>query len=263
MAQATPGPSHRRDISVCAAQYCAVAGNIEANIARHEHFMRQAAQHQVAFLLFPELSLTGYEPSLAAQLALPPGAPCLQPLRVLARQLRMTTAVGLPVRLAGQSTVMVGALVLGADGSQALYTKQHLHEGEDAVFSPGTGGALVEVSGEPLALSVCADFTHASHAQAAARAGADIYAASVLISEAGYAKDSALLQGYAAAHPFGVLMANHGGPSGGWACAGRSAFWAPGGRLVMSAAGTGDCLVIARRQADVWEGEVLAVQAGV
>lgn len=114
-----------------------------------------------------------------------------------------------------------------------------------------------------MAQSVCAGFTRASHALAAAHAGAGIYAASVLANKAGYAKDSALFQGYAAAHPFGVPMANHGGPSGGWACAGRSAFWAPGGRLVMSVAGTGDCLVIARRHAGVWEGEVLAVHAKV
>jgi predicted amidohydrolase len=67
-----------------------------------------------------------------------------------------------------------------------------------------------------------------------------------------------LLQGYAQQHAFGVLMANHGGPSGGWACAGQSAFWSPDGEQIVSATGTGDCLVIARRRQGVWEGEVVA-----
>ncbi|WP_419789394.1 nitrilase-related carbon-nitrogen hydrolase [Pseudomonas petrae] len=152
---------------------------------------------------------------------------------------------------------MIGAVVMAADGSQSVYTKQHLHPGEEGVFSAGEGGALVDIGVEQIALSVCADFTHASHAQAAARAGARVYASSVLISHEGYTRDAALLQDYASAHSMGVLMANHGGPSGGWACAGRSAFWSPGGSLVVSAAGTGDCLVIARLHQAIWQGEVV------
>ena len=98
-----------------------------------------------------------------------------------------------------------------------------------------------------------------SHAYAAVLKGAGVYATSVLISENGYARDSEILQSYAKEHSMGVLMANHGGPSGGWACAGRSAFWSPGGDLVASASGTGDCLVIARRRQGVWQGQVVEV----
>lgn len=245
------------DRDICAAQYCSVAGDLNANIVRHGQFMRQAARQGVEFLLFPELSLTGYEPTRARELAQPPETPLLQPLRELAHQLGMTTVVGLPVRQAGSDVVMIGALVLNSDGAQALYTKQHLHPGEDAVFSPGSGGALVNLGDAPVALSICAEFTHASHAQAAAQAGAALYAASVLISDNGYPHDSQLLQRYAREYALGVLMANHGGPSGGWACAGRSAFWAPGGQLVVSAAGKGDCLVIARSRGGVWQGQVI------
>lgn len=35
---------------------------------------------------------------------------------------------------------MIGALVFSADGSQTIYTEQHLHPGEDVVFSAGSGG---------------------------------------------------------------------------------------------------------------------------
>lgn len=245
-----------KDLTLCAAQYCAVAGDLEGNIARHAALMSKAATHGVDFLLFPELSLTGYEPTLASELAQAPDTTLLQPLRDLAKQSGMTTVVGLPVRQADTGAVMIGAWVLGGDGTQALYTKRHLHPSEDAVFSPGTGGALLEIANEPVALSVCAEFTHASHAQAAARSGAVVYAASVLISDNGYAVDSKLLQGYAREYSMGVLMANHGGPSGGWACAGQSAFWAPGGALISGAAGKGDCLVIAQRRAGTWKGAV-------
>lgn len=245
------------NLVICAAQYCSVAGDINVNIDRHLHTMRRAVEHGVQFLLFPELSLTGYEPFLARELAQTPDAECLQPLRELAAQSGMTTVVGLPLRQPGSEIILIGALVMAADGSQSVYTKQHLHPGEEAVFSGGEGGALVDIGAERIALSVCADFTHATHAQAAAQVGASLYASSVLISEEGYARDAELLQSYACAHSMGVLMANHGGPSGGWACAGRSAFWSPAGERVVSATGTGDCLVIARRHEGVWEGEVV------
>jgi predicted amidohydrolase len=218
-----------------------------------------AAGQGVQLLMFPELSLTGYEPTLARELALLPDSARLQPLRDLARQTAMTTVVGLPLRQPGSDEILIGALVFAADGSQAVYSKQHLHPGEEVVFSPGHGGDALMLGGERIALSVCADFTHARHVQAAADAGASIYATSVLIGEGGYPRDSGLLQGYAREHSLGVLMANHGGPSGGWACAGRSAFWAAGGELVVSAEGVGDLLVIARRVGGVWQGEVVEV----
>ena len=151
------------DLDICAAQFCSAAGGLKANIARRIQLMELAAKQRVNFLLFPELSLTGYEPSLAGELAQTPDAEILQPLRELAKHLAMTTVVGLPLRQAGSEAIMIGALVFAADGSQATYTKQHLHSGEEAVFTPGDGGALLGIGSEHVALSICADFTHQSH----------------------------------------------------------------------------------------------------
>ncbi|MBO0493843.1 carbon-nitrogen hydrolase family protein [Pseudomonas sp. Marseille-Q1929] len=246
-------------LTLAAAQSISIAGDVQANIQRHLAFMRVAAEQGVQVLVFPELSLTGYEPSLAAALAIAPEDALLAPLREMARELRLIAVVGMPVRLAPEAGVSIGALVLGADGSQATYTKQHLHPGEDAVFVPGQGGALLAVGDERIALAVCADFSQASHPRAAAEAGASVYAAGVLISEGGYATDSTLLQGYAAEHGLLVLMANHGGPSGGYVCAGRSAIWATDGSLLAATPGVGDALVIARREGGRWASQVVVL----
>lgn len=246
-------------LTLAAAQTLSLAGDLPANIERHLSFMRVAAEHRVQVLVFPELSLTGYEPSLAGGLAIAPDDSVLAPLRDMARELRLTAVVGMPIRLAPEAGVSIGALVLGADGSLAVYTKQHLHSGEELAFVPGQGGAALERGSERIALAVCADFSHASHPRLAAEAGATVYAAGVLISEGGYATDSALLQGYAAEHGLLVLMANHGGPSGGYVCAGRSAIWAADGRLLVAASGVGDALVIARREGGEWAGQVVVV----
>lgn len=244
---------------LAAAQTISVAGDVPANLQRHLTLMRVAAEQGVQLLVFPELSLTGYEPFLAADLAIAPEDARLAPLRQLARELRLTAVVGMPIRLAPEAGVLIGALVLGADGSLAVYTKQHLHSGEELAFVAGQGGAALEWGRDRIALAICADFSHASHPRAAVDAGATVYAAGVLISEGGYATDSALLQGYAAEHGLLVLMANHGGPSGGWVCAGRSAIWAANGALLAAAPGVGEALVIARRGGEHWAGQVVAL----
>lgn len=242
-----------------AAQSISIAGDVHANLLRHQCFMQAAAQHGVQLLVFPELSLTGYERGLAADLAILPDDPVLQPLRELAREFQLTTIVGMPIRLSANAPVLIGALVFGADGSLGIYTKQHLHPGEEVAFAPGYGGSMLEMGSDHVALAVCADFSHASHAAAAAGQGATLYAAGVLITEGGYGPDTALLQGYAREHGMTVLMANHGGTTGGWESAGRSAVWGPDGALIVAAPGQGELLVIARREAGGWAGQVLSV----
>jgi len=243
---------------IAAAQCISVAGDIEANIQRHLAFMRTAIGNGVGFLLFPELSLTGYERDLARQLAIDPMDARLQPLHELARDSGMITVVGAPIRLPGRDQVFIAALVLGG-AEVAVYTKQHLHPGEDVVFSPGEGGAGVRIADDHIALAVCADFSHTSHAKAAAQVGATAYATSVLITDGGYRADTALLAGYAAEHRMAVLMANHGGPTGGWGSAGRSALWSEEGALVGAVEGLGDVLLVGKRDYGSWVTETILV----
>lgn len=246
-------------LTIAAAQMISFAGQLAANLERHKRFIEVAAEQGVQLLVFPELSLTGYEGEVAAALAIDPQDSVLQPLRDLAQVFRVTTVVGMPIRLKGNPAVLIGALVLGADGSLGVYSKQHLHSGEERVFAPGAGGPTLKIGNDTVALAVCADFNHASHAAAAAEQGADLYAAGVLISDTGYAADTTLLQGYARQHSMAVLMANHGGPTGGWQSAGRSAIWSEDGSTIVSAPGGGNCLVIAHRDAGRWRGRVIAV----
>ena len=127
-------------LTIAAAQSLSIAGDLSGNIVRHGHFIEKAAEQGVELLVFPELSLTGYEGQDAAALAIDPQDAVLRPLRDLARELGLTAVVGMPIRLEGSTSVLIGALVLGADGSLGVYSKQHLHTGEDLVFAPGSGG---------------------------------------------------------------------------------------------------------------------------
>jgi predicted amidohydrolase len=234
---------------VLAAAQCAIrAGDMSANLTLHMDFMHHAREQGVRLLLFPELSLTGYEPTLAEVLAQDIDSPLLSPLRHLARAASMTTVVGLPLRLPNHDKPLIAAVTLHQDGSTGVYTKQHLHPGEEQFFSAGNGGDLLRIADLPIALSVCADFSHPEHSAHAAKQGAQLYAASVLIGEAGYSHDWSLLQNCSKRHGIAVLMANHGGPTGGWAAAGQSAFWDEQGQRVASTDGVGNRLLIVSKQ---------------
>jgi len=241
---------------IAAIQSASLKGDIATNLTRHLALARQAAAHGARLALFPELSLTGYEPDVAAATALRGDDARLAPLAELAQSSGMIIVAGAPLRIDG--ALYIGAISFLPDGGVAEYTKQHLHDGEEKVFVAGCGGAALDIGGIPAALAVCADFTHASHAQAAAGAGAMLYAASVLVSPGGYAKDSGILRSYAEQHKMPVLMSNHGGPTGGWQSAGRSALWDERGQLVVEG-GAGECLVLASRTAGGWQGRVVEV----
>lgn len=62
---------------VLVAAQCAVqAGDLAANLALHLDFMRRAAEQGARLIVFPELSLSGYEPALASALASLPTVRC-------------------------------------------------------------------------------------------------------------------------------------------------------------------------------------------
>lgn len=237
-----------------------MANDVARNVQTHLAFVRAAAQQGVQLLVFPELSLTGYElPHLAAQV-LDEDAAALAPLRQAARDHAMTLVVGAPAAATRPGDLpSIGAWVLHADGSTTLYRKRHLHGSETQFASVGEDDALVlPLAGISTGLAICADATHPEHADAAARAGAALYASGALISENGYGPESAQLQGYAREHAMAVLLANHGGPSGGYTSAGRSAFWAPGGDEVAASPGPGQCLVVTTRTGEgIWSGRVV------
>ncbi len=237
-----------------------MANDVARNVQTHLAFVRAAAEQGVQLLVFPELSLTGYELQHLAAHVLDEDAAALAPLRQAARDHAVTLVVGTPAAAARAGDLpSIGAWVLHADGSTTLCRKRHLHGSETQFASAGKHDALVlPLAGISTGLAICADATHPEHVDAAARAGAALYASGAVISENGYAPEAAQLQGYAREHAMAVLLANHGGPSGGYMSAGRSAFWAPGGDEMAAAPGPGQCLVVATRNSDGhWSGRVV------
>jgi predicted amidohydrolase len=243
---------------IAAAQVASVRGDIAGNIRTHAAAITSAARRGVSVLVFPELSLIGYEPDLAAELAISARDERLAPLAALARQHQMAVVVGASLRNAG-TTPGLGAILFAADGSTRTYAKMHLGGSEPTYFMPGSTPLSFATHGQTVGIAICADSSKPSHPQAYADGGSTVYAAGVFLNAEWYATDSPRLAGYASRFRMLVLMANHAASVGTYVSVGKSAVWAPDGALLAEAAGTESSLVIATRTPEVWCGEVVRV----
>ena len=247
--------------ALAAAQSIPVRGDVAANIREHIRLADAAADEKAQVVVFPELSLTGYELDLAAELAFSERDVRLEPLVKLATSRRLTLIVGAPVRI--ESRLYIGAFILTPDGAIDLYTKQHLGAfapsdspdgivppAEATVFHPGDRNPLVMVGGAPAAIAVCADVGQAAHAAAAAERGAKTYLASMFVIPSDLEKDLTRLRTYAERHSMAVVFSNYGGPSGGLPSGGRSAVWSA--QAVVRLAATGSALAVAIERDGDW-----------
>lgn len=246
---------------IAAAQCLSVPADLAANVDIHCSFIAAASAADVDLLVFPELSLSGYELPLLGSCTVQPEDAVLAPIRQLARARAMTVVLGAALP-STSARPYIGAITFFPDGRSSRYCKQYLDPSEAPFATPGERGAKRhDLAEESFTLAICADTTHEQHAQRAAATGASLYLAGVLVSPKGYPLDSANLSRYAARYAMTTLMANHGGPSGPYLSAGRSAIWAPGGKLVVEAPGPGSYLLIATKESARWTGELRAVAA--
>ena len=243
---------------IAAAQVASLRGDIGRNIATHAAAIEAAAKHDVSVLVFPELSLTGYEPDLAAELAMTATDSRLTPLLTLARQHRIEVVMGAPIHN-GMAKPFLGAVLASPQGATRTYCKMHLGGSEPNYFTPGDMPLAFSVNDQTMGLAICADATKATHPQRYAEAGANIYAAGVFLTAEWYATDAPRLAGYAAAYRMLILMANHAASVGTYTSVGKSAVWAPDGSLLAQAEGTENALVIATSSNGEWRGQIIGI----
>src|SRR5262245_25123573 len=240
--------THSRSIAV--AQTCPVKGDVQANLEEHVRLARLAAAEGAQIIVFPELSLTGYELGLASGLAFSEDDPRLASLLDAASALSMPLIVGAPVQIGPRHHI--GAFILLPDRRVELYTKHFLGAfpasascdgivppAEATVFQPGDRNPLIRFDGGLAAVAVCADIGRSSHPQQAADRGARSYLASMFVIPSEFEGEVAKLRRYAVQHAMMVALANFGRPSGGLASAGRSAIWSETGELLVQLGANG------------------------
>jgi len=219
-------------VRLCAAQLSLEAGKIERNIRKHVAVIDVAVSHQADLIYFPELSLTGYEPKLAKDLATDANDGRLDVFQERADWGNVAIGVGVPIRSA--DGIRIAMVVFRPRNERLTYAKQQLHADEFPFFVNGEEQLILSMGGHALAPAICYESLQASHADTAARSGADIYLASVAKSQRMVAKAYEHYPQIARSHFVAVLMANSVGPSDDFVSAGQSGAWNSSGQLVVS-----------------------------
>ncbi|MGW6054329.1 carbon-nitrogen hydrolase family protein [Streptomyces sp. NPDC055189] len=243
-------PPNRAPLRVAVAQTQARPGDVAHNALEAASVVKAAGEEGVRALLFPELSLTGYEPawlraSLPARAVDPQGAE-LEVIRAACRASGVTAIVGAPRAFGRKSAI--SALVIDQQGrTAAVYDKQHLEAREREIFDPGTAGChTLVVDGWRLAIGICHDASFPEHARAAALAGADAYLCGGAFTRGDSDhRRSVYFPARALENTFYVLFANFTGPHGPREFCGTSAIYGPNGRALAEAGSQGPALALA------------------
>jgi predicted amidohydrolase len=220
----------RHPLTLAVAQPPCVSYDVAANAGAHAEAVRSAGARVV---VFPELSLTGYELDAPA---ITTDDSRLAPIVEACAQASSLALVGAPADGdAGASHIAM--LAIDGAGATVAYRKMWLGGAEPDRFAPGSQPTVLDVDGWRLGLAICKDTGIPQHASDTAALDIDVYVAGVLET----ADDAAVQDEHAhrvtTDHHVWVAVASFAGSTGGGfeEAAGRSAIWMPDGTMISRA----------------------------
>ncbi|WP_223606605.1 carbon-nitrogen hydrolase family protein [Chryseobacterium sp. OSA05B] len=217
-------------MKIAAAQIKPIKGDILKNIENHKLLIKAAATQNVDLIIFPELSITGYETELAEQLSIDFQDQILDVFQKMAEDNTISITVGMPTK--SDDHLFISSIIFEPESKRKMYSKRNLFPTEIPFFSKGESFCQIEISQNKIALAICYDLSDPNHSQEAYQAGSTVYTASVLNSVNGIDEDLIKLSTIAEKYHMHVVMANFIGESGGYECAGKSSGWSNTGSLL-------------------------------
>lgn len=227
---------------IALAQIKSKKGNLIENREEHLKWIRKAASQTCEAIFFPELSLCGYEPTLAKSLALSTEDPYFNVFSKTARDLSIHIGLGYPLKYG--SDLHIAMALFSKDGAQSNYAKQYLHADEQPYFKAGRDSILLEWGALRILPAICYEALKAEHNDLIDSYKANLYLASVAKPENGIKKAHQHFPQLAKAKGLPVLMVNTIGPSDNFWSNGQSAVWNSGGKLIAQLAAEEEGLLI-------------------
>lgn len=215
---------------IAVAQLAPVKGNVEKNVENHVHWIKKAIEAKADMLFFPELSITGYEPTLAKELVLNQDDERFAGIQQLCDAHEIIVGIGAPTGNGDQ--VHISMIIFRPNQDRVTYTKQYLHSSELDYFTEASNPMVIKCKGEIVAPAICYELSNKGHHDFAVANKSGIYLASVLNSVTGVESDIRKLSDIASKYGMVALMANFVGESGGYDCGGKSSVWNEKGELM-------------------------------
>lgn len=223
-------------LKIATAQFNAIAGNFGHNLKEIVNLLEQAAKENVRIVLFPELSVSGYDLYLVEEgrCSLNEKGDGLSYLLKACQRLNIFAVVGACIeRSEGISN---SAFVINDKGEIiGIYNKHFLDSSEKELFLLGEHGFLFEVDGWTLSLAISYDSYYSEHAKTMALSGAQVYLILGAFIKAGYNKiDSNYFSERALENQIYIVISNFIGEHSGMTFSGNSSIYAPDGVLLVS-----------------------------
>ncbi len=212
------------------AQTCPRKGNVPYNTAQHTELLALAISLKTDALFFPELSLSGYEPTLAEALAIFPHDTRLDEFQEISNRYQIVIGLGMPTKSPDGNCI--STLLFLPHLPIQVYSKQYLHPDEAPYFVAGKNPMILKLDRHAIGLAICYELFVPAHADQIFREKATIYVASVAKSAQGMAKAHVVSSDIAQKHAAHVLLSNCTGLNDGMECSGQSAVWDNKGNLL-------------------------------
>lgn len=217
-------------MKICAAQTEPVKGDIQANIKQHLDLIDLALKKEAELIIFPELSISGYEPTLAQELATRSEDIRFDVFQRKSDQNNIVISIGAPI--INGDKVSIGMTIFRPNEARKSYLKKYLYHTEEDSFIRGESFTNLMVKDSNIGLAICYEISVPEHQKVAFENGAEIYVAGVVESVERIDPAIEKMAKTASKYSTPVLMANCVGISGGYNCAGKSSIWNVKGELM-------------------------------
>lgn len=217
-------------MKICIAQTRPVKGDITSNITGHKRLIDLAVRKKSDVIIFPELSITGYEPTLANELAITKNDDLLEEFQEISNQNDIVIGVGMPMKTI--TGFYISMFIFQPNKDRSIYSKKYLHDDEKPYFESGENFPVLRVKDINIGIAICYELSIPEHSELAFENGANIYLASVAKTKSGVENAWNSLSGIAKRYHVPVLMSNCLGICDGVECIGKSAIWNTDGQLL-------------------------------
>jgi len=217
-------------MKICVTQTRAIKGDIAVNIINHKKFIDLALSHGADTIIFPELSITGYEPELAKELATTPDDRRFDDFQKISDAGQITIGIGVPIQ--NNTGISISLVFFGPNKPRQTYSKKYLHQDEEPFFVSQESALGLIGKNNNAALAICYEISIPEHAENAFKCGAETYIASVAKSVGGMEKATSRLAEIARQYAMTVLMANCVGYCDNFECGGKTSVWNSQGLLL-------------------------------
>lgn len=224
-----------RELKVAVVQMQPQLGKMQANISQMVELIRKIATTQpVDIIVFPELSVTGYEGGQRfTQMAQRVPGAVTNIIGQTAHDFAVHVVIGMAIRRDVEAVLYNGAVLIAPDGEvESEYRKVHLQADERLTFRPGRKIKVVETAVGTIGIMLGWDLTFPEVARDLVLQGAE----ALLIPAAWEAKNIAmwrtLLMARAYENDVFIAAANRFGEEPSYVFGGQSAILAPGGEVL-------------------------------